>query len=71
MVAAAEGRPPFGIEQRGARNWVSIYLDMACSHAHPSSISATRCGRHRRRDVGYDRTVRRSVGPSSLPSNLG
>jgi hypothetical protein len=70
MAASIDGPPPFAIEQRGARYWVSVYLDVPCAHAHPSSISATRCGRHRRRDVDYDRAVQRSVGPSSIPSDV-
>ena len=59
MVTAASnvGAPPFAIEQRGTRNWVSLYKEVACRHAHPSAMSAIRCGRHRRRDSDSDDAV--------------
>ena len=59
MLSAASnaGTPLFAIEQRGARNWVSLYREVACQHAHPSAMSAIRCGRHRRRHSGSDGSV--------------
>jgi hypothetical protein len=55
MAVSTDGEHPFAIVQRGARYWVSVYREVPCAHAHPSAISATRCGRRRRRDVEYDR----------------
>ena len=56
-ASSKAGAPPFGIEQRGARYWVSLHKEVPCQHAHPSAMSATRCGRHRRRDGDSDDAV--------------
>jgi hypothetical protein len=62
----ADDPRPFAIEQRGARFWVSVFRDVACRHAHPSAMSATRCGRHRRRDANYDRAVEGAAGDPDM-----
>jgi hypothetical protein len=70
-MASSDGPPPFAIVQRGARYWVSVYLEVACAHAHPSPISATRCGRLRRRDAGNAHAAKGGVDTNGAPSDSG